>query len=298
MSLFVGIDIGGTSVRIAFFNDQLEIVHRCRPIMMAAVQTGDGLVEAIRKSLADEAVLAGATYESIVAVGAGCPGPLDLDSGQVLETPNIPFLHHYPIREKLQDALGCPVGLDNDANVYALGEAMAGAGKGAPFLLAVTLGTGFGWGIVLDGKVHRGATGTAAEYGLATIGPGEETWEDTISARGLVNIYKSLGGVAESPLEIAKAAKKGDENALGAWNKFGRVLGLSLSHGVNFFDPDVIVIGGAIAGAWEHFAPSMMETLHGHIFDKPRAHLKTVLAALGDDAPLYGAVSLVADSHR
>jgi glucokinase len=211
----------------------------------------------------------------------------------VVETPNIPFLSQFPVRQKLQDLLGCPVAIDNDANLFALGEAMAGAGKGVRFLLGVTLGTGFGWGIVLDGKVHHGATGTATEYGLAPVGSDGQTWEDTISARGVVSAYQALGGAADTPLEIAQAAEKGDPKARQAWEKYGHVLGLALSHGVGFFDPDVIVVGGAIAGAWEHFSPAMLEALYGHILDKPRAHLKILPAMLGADAQLYGAVSLV-----
>ena len=97
----------------------------------------------------------------------------------------------------------------------------------------------------------------------------------------------------DSPEEVSKEAAKGDDKALAAWREFGRILGLALSHGVNILDPHVVVVGGAMARAWEYFSPTMLETLRRHIFTKPRENLKVMPSQLGDLAALYGAASQV-----
>jgi glucokinase len=292
-ALAVGIDIGGTSVKIGLFNRDLELVHRCDTIASCELASGDELVEQSVESIGAGAAKMNGGIENIAGIGIGSPGPLDFKTGVVLNTPNIQILMKYPLRDRMKEVSGCPAWLDNDANVYVLGEARRGAGRGYPIVLGVTLGTGFGWGIVFDGRVYHGATGTAAEYGLAVWREEGHSWEEEISIRGLMRKFRELGGKADSPEEVHQLAEDGDSVALAAWSEYGRMLGLALSHGVNLIDPHVVVVGGAMAGAWEHFSQSMMEALHRNIFELPRATMKVAPSELGGLAALYGAASQV-----
>ncbi len=299
-----GVDIGGTSIKAGLFDASLELVHRCATVDTTSLSSGDELVELVLASIEAgiselDGGAAGLSVPDILSgtgltgIGIGCPGPLDINRGVIIETPNTPILNNFTLRDSMSRAAGVPAWLDNDANVFALGEARRGAGKGYPYVLGVTLGTGFGWGIVLNGRVYHGATGTAAEYGLAVWRDEDHSWEDDVSIRGLMRVYRDREGTADSPEEISRLAGEGDKAARAAWEEYGRVLGIALSHGVNLLDPHVVVVGGAMAGAWEHFSPAMLESLHRHIFTLPRENLKVMPSKLGGLAALYGAASQV-----
>jgi glucokinase len=292
-ALAVGIDIGGTSVKIGLFDRSLELVHRCETLTSGELASGDELVDQSVKSITAGVAEIKGGMENVAGIGIGSPGPLDFKTGVVLNTPNIRILEKYPLRNRMNEVSGCPTWLDNDANVYVLGEARRGAGRDYPIVLGVTLGTGFGWGIVFDGRVYHGATGTAAEYGLSVWREEGHSWEEEVSIRGLMRKFHELGGKAESPEEVHQLAGDGDKVALAAWLEYGRMLGLALSHGVNLLDPHVVVVGGAMAGAWEHFSQSMVEALHRNIFELPRTTMKVVPSELGGLAALYGAASQV-----
>jgi glucokinase len=288
-----GIDIGATSIKIGLFNRDLDLVHRCDPVSTTALTSGDELVKQVWASVEGGIGQMKVGVADLAGIGIGSPGPLDILRGTILETPNMPLMNGYPLKGRLREAAGVPVWLDNDANVFVLGEAHRGAGKGYAYVLGVTLGTGFGWGIVLNGEVYHGATGTAAEYGTAVWKEEGHSWEEDVSIRGLMRVYREKGGTAETPEEVNRLASGGDRVAGEAWREYGRVLGLSLSHGVNMLDPHVLVIGGAMAKAWEHFHGAMLESLHRNIFTLPRENLKVVPSQLGDLAALYGAASQV-----
>ncbi|GAF74745.1 unnamed protein product [marine sediment metagenome] len=288
-----GVDIGGTSIKTGLFNASLELVHRCATVDTTSQSSGDELVEGVLASIEAGLSELSGKLSDLAGIGIGSPGPLDLDEGIILESPNIPMLNNFALRDSMSRAAGVPTWLDNDANVFVLGEAHQGAGKGYAYVLGVTLGTGFGWGIVFNGRVYHGATGTAAEYGPTVWREEGHTWEDDVSIQGLMRVYRDRGGSAGSPEEVSRLAGDGDETARAAWQEYGRVLGLSLSHGVNLIDPHVVVVGGAMAGAWDHFSPSMLQTLRRNIFSLPREKLKVMPSKLGGLAALYGAASQV-----
>ncbi|MBA7656934.1 MAG: ROK family protein [Calditrichaeota bacterium] len=288
-----GVDIGGTSIKTGLFNASLELVHRCATVDTTSQPSGDKLVEGVLASIEAGLSELGGKPADLAGIGIGSPGPLDLDEGIVLESPNTPMLNNFALRDSMSRAAGVPAWLDNDANVFVLGEAHQGAGKGYAYVLGVTLGTGFGWGIVFNGRVYHGATGTAAEYGPTVWREEGHTWEDDVSIQGLMRVYHERGGSAGSPEEVSRLAGEGDETARAAWEEYGRVLGLSLSHGVNLIDPHVVVVGGAMVGAWDHFSPVMLQTLRRNIFSLPRERLKVMPSKLGGLAALYGAASQV-----
>ncbi|MFC1543020.1 ROK family protein [Candidatus Neomarinimicrobiota bacterium] len=291
--IVVGIDIGGTSIKTGLFNTRLDLLHTCDAVPTASLSSGDALVGKVLTSIKAGITKLEGNQADLVGIGIGSPGPLDIQGGIVIESPNTPVLNGFSLRDRMRIKAGIPVWLDNDANVFVLGEAHRGAGKGYAIVLGVTLGTGYGWGIVINGSVFHGATGTAAEYGPSVWREEGHTWEDDVSIRGLMRAYEERGGKAESPEEVSRLASEGDETAKAAWSEYGRVLGISLSHGVNFLDPHVLVVGGAMAGAWEHFSSAMLDTLHRYIFTLPRENLKVVRSQLGGLAALYGAASQV-----
>ena len=289
-----GVDIGASSIKTGLFNERWELTHRCAVIDSHTLESGDELVRRIQASIETGLQDLGGTLTDLAGIGIGSPGPMDINRGIILETPNIPILTQFPLKERMIQASQVPVWLDNDGNVFALGEAHLGAGRGYPYVLAVTLGTGFGWGIVLNGQIHHGATGTAAEYGPTPWQEDGRTWEDDVSIRGIMGTFHALGGQGETPQDVSRLADKGDEAAVKAWERYGMVLGLALTHAVNLLDPHVIVVGGAIVGAWDHFTPAMLATLHRYLWAPPREALKVLPSQLGDEAALYGAVSQVA----
>lgn len=291
-TLAVGIDIGGTFIKAGLVGRDLKLRQRCPPVATESLKNGDQLIAATLAVIDQTLASSGNSRNDLAGIGIGCPGPLDINRGVILETPNITLLNGYALRDQFAQAAGVPVWLDNDANVFALGEARAGAAQGAPYVVGITLGTGLGWGIVLDGKTYHGATGTAAEYGLSAWSDGR-TWEDHVSIRGLLRTFAELGGSADSPQKVSDLAGRGDQRALRAWREYGTVLGLAISHAVNLLDPHVVVLGGAMARAWDHFGPAMMESLHEHIFTLPRAQLKVIPAQLGGEAALIGAACQV-----
>ena len=291
--LLAGVDIGGTYTHTALFNADLGLVHRCDTLETRAMGSAGDLVEQILASIDAGLASNGGGRSQLAGIGLGAPGPMDIRRGTILDTPNLPILSHYPLRERMNQASRVPVWMDNDANIFTLGESIKGEAQGYPYVLGVTLGTGFGWGIVLDGNVYHGATGTAAEYGLTPWRKQGRTWEDDISVEGLMGHYRERGGSARTPREVAQLAGEGDPNARAAWRTYGEVLGFALCHGVNLLDPHIVVVGGAMAGAWDHFSTAMLDTLQSHIFALPREHLKVVPSSLGDLAALYGAASQI-----
>lgn len=291
-SIIAGIDIGGTTIKCALFTEDLEQIHVSKAMLTQDYAQPQEIVNAIVSAIRDGCSQA-APDATLKGIGMGSPGPLDLESGVVLDTPNIQVLHNFPLRQAISDATGVETILDNDANVFTLGEAMAGAGKGEPIVVGVTLGTGLGWGLVINGEIFHGAHGIAAEYGRSIWQNDDHTWEDDVSIRGILRIFNESGGHAETPLEISRFAENGNPNALESWSRYGKVLGFALSHIVNMIDPHVIVIGGAMVKAWKYFEPAMMETLHGHIFAPAQKGLQVRRSALGDMAPVCGAASLI-----
>ncbi len=291
-SVIAGVDIGGTSIKSAIFNDELEQIHLCDVLPTQDFAHPQEIVGAIVAAIRDGCNQV-APNTTLRGIGIGSAGPLDLDNGIVLDTPNIPVLHHFPLRQAISDAAGVQTILDNDANVFTLGEAMAGAGKGEPIVVGVTLGTGLGWGLVINGEIFHGAHGTATEYGHSIWQNDGHTWEDDVSVRGILSSFRKSGGQAETPQDISRFAGEGNPDAIAAWSEYGKVLGYAVSHIVNMIDPHVIVIGGSMANAWDYFAPTMMSALHNHIFAPARAKLQVKRSAMGGTAPLYGAASLI-----
>ena len=286
-----GIDIGGTKVAIGLVDNQHKLVSDISRFQIDAYDSGDSLVKKIVGEV--EELCANETQEDLMlsGIGLGSPGPLDLKTGTVLNTPNIPMLRDYPLLDSVKNVSGKTAAVNNDANCFALGEALAGEARKRKFIVGVTLGTGFGCGIILNKEIYVGATGTAAEIAHC---PYEGRYlEDFISGRGLSRMYTERTGVKAKGSEIALRADSGDSEALDALKEFGAHLGRAFAYFVNLLDPDYIVAGGSNSKDWQFFSDSMHETLNKYINDRPRTHLQVVPSQLGESASIIGAAGLI-----
>ena len=181
--------------------------------------------------------------------------------------------------------------LGNDANCFVLGQQIAGAAVGFQNVFGITLGTGYGCGIMVDGKLYEGSTGSAGEYASSPYLDG--VFEDYISGRGLKTIFKNLSGESSRPFLIEDLAREGDKNAIRSFEEFGGHIGNSLSYIVNLLDPSIIVIGGSVANAYELFIDSLKESLLSKIHEQPAKNLIIKQAENGEENALIGAAMLI-----
>ena len=194
----------------------------------------------------------------IICLGISAPGPLDSKSGTILDTPNLTILQNTSIVDLLNERFDLPIFLENDANLFALGE-WFNHYKESDIVVGITLGTGLGLGVVINGKLFLGAHGMGAEYGVSPYKSG--VWEDIISIEGLKRLSKQRMNEM-SPKELNRLASEDDSDALEIWNEFGDNLGIFTAHILNLLDPSVVIYGGGISGAYKYFSSSLIKKLN------------------------------------
>ncbi len=326
----IGIDLGGTSVRVGLFDEDLELLGS--ESMVTRVVDGplavlDDIASAIDR-LAEKAGTSRGALANEARIGIGSPGPIDLRTGTLGHLPNFPGWDYFPLRERLAQVTGLPVFLDCDANVAALAEWKLGAGREAKVdsLAMLTLGTGVGSGIILKGQLWHGMIGMGGEAGHVSLnrkGPlcgcgGRGCLETYASATGLVRLAvkaaEEQGATAElreltsreqgfTAKDVAQLAEAGDESAAKVFTELGWWLGLGLSALTNILDLPLIIIGGGLADSWKLFAPAMFDTLKEHsiiyrlgepsqreLMEADRTFIRP--ASLGAGAGLLGAALL------
>ncbi len=273
----IGIDIGGSKINAIVFNDG-------KVLKSAKILTSKNKREFL-KGL--EAVvgkmISGLNKKELAGIGCGLAGALDLEKGIVLGAKNIKILNSFNIKNWLEKKFGCKVKIDNDARCFTRAEYIWGAGMGYKNLIGVTLGTGIGGGIIIDGKMFYG-NGSAGEIGHM-IG-GEIYLEDLI-----VKDIKNFG--FSDPLKTYEFAKTGNKKAKEAFNKMGKYLGVCIANLVNILDPEAVVIGGGIAGAAEFFLPKARQIIKKFsVSPKSRKNIKILIGKLGENAGAIGAAAL------
>jgi len=277
----IGVDLGGTNLRIAAVNQQGDLMEKVTlgtRVALGKDHVIHDMCEAIR-------VLAVKYRDvgSLQGIGVGVPGIIDMKTGMLRESPNLPGWAQSPVQAQIERLLGTRVILENDANVAALGEKWLGAAKGLDDMIMLTLGTGVGGGIVLEGRIWHGMTGMAGEFGHMTVEPeGRQCGcgnrgcvEQYASATAVVRMAKeaiasgrapTLANAANSDPEFnAKAvynlAIQGDEEARKIFGRVGRALGICIANLVNAFNLPMYVVGGGVASAWEAFSPFIFAEL-------------------------------------
>lgn len=291
--IIIGVDLGGTKIMTGAIDLKGSVLGS--PVRKDTI--GNDEADAIIKRVTDsvEEVLKHMEMEikDVAGIGIGSTGPLDIGKGLILECPQLPRMHFYPLRKTIEDHFGVPVILNNDARCLVYGETMFGAGAGFSKVVGFTLGTGIGCAVILDQRIFNGSTWTAGEIWISPYGSG--IIEDFVSGRGVSKIYRSLTGTDRTSLEVYDLALKGDRNALQTWDEFGRHLAVPIAWAINIIDPEIVVLGGSITAAYKFFSNSMELHLRKQICPVPAEKTKVIPGKLGDSAGFIGAACLVLD---
>jgi glucokinase len=314
----VGVDIGGTNLVVG------SVPVAGGP--PAAMRTGSTLPERgpdaavedvarMAKEVIDETIdRHGVQRDAFVGVGIGCPGPLDVEEGILITTPNLGWTK-YPVRDRISERLDLPATLDNDANCATYGEWWLGAGRGTRWMAGVTLGTGIGGGVILDGRLVRGASGCAGELGHTTI--------DFTGRRCACGNYGCLEAYASGPNIAARAREgieagdhsilvdlvdgdlsritaqtvydallQGDEHAAAVMLETAKILGAGIANVVNLFNPEVVVVVGGVTRAGDHLFTPLRSEVRRRAFDEAVAACRIVPGELADAAGVIGAAGV------
>ena len=254
----IGVDIGGTTYSSTLFNNELNDIQKSKKQLIADCPSTIFFLESLSEQILN--LIKDSNKHNIKGVGIACPGPLDSQNGIILETPNLKILQNINLKRELELLLNLPVHIENDANLFALGEWFLNKGKNNEIFAGITLGTGLGFGIVINGKMYLGAHGLSAEYAISPVDNGD--WEDKVSIKAIKTItQKYIPNKDLSPEELFLMASNGNNNAIKIWEDFGNNLGLALSHFINLIDPHKISIGGGISNAFKFFNSSMLNTI-------------------------------------
>ena len=314
----MGVDIGGTKVAVGIVNDKGEIVAQGRRPMVAN-GTAEAALEAVSGAI-DSLVNTNAAQGGIQSIGICAPGPLDPRSGVVLNPPNLPCWRDFPLAEKIAGKYRVPVRVDNDANAAALAETRWGAARGYRYVFYTCIGTGIGTGIVLDGNIYHGKTGSAGEGGHVSIdyrgpvcgcgkrgcieilaagpaiGARARAKFDDNSSRQSAILELARGDVARITGElVGKAYAAGDPLAREILEETVALLTPWLGNIVDLLDPDVLVMGGGVAAMLQPFFDDIRSRLPRWCVNPHVADIPLLMAHYGADAGIAGGAALCAD---
>lgn len=296
----IGVDLGGTNLKIALLDLKYRIIRR-EVLSTRRFLKKESLISAIADSADKIIEHAGITRPDILGIGLGLPGPVDAKRGMVHFFPNVPGWREVNLEAILKRKTGLPVFLDNDAKLMALAEHKLGMAKGFRNSLCITLGTGVGGGIIIEGKLYRGANNASSEIGHIPIN--EKGPRCNCGRTGCLEAYIGNSRIMKearesfkreiSMEELSLLAKNRDKRALLIWSNMGRRLGVALSGIVNLLNLDAIIIGGGVANAGKILFGKVRETIAARAMSVQAGHVKIFKAKLGSDAGLIGAGILV-----
>ncbi|HTF99408.1 MAG TPA: ROK family protein [Nitrospirota bacterium] len=302
----VGVDLGGTNLRTALIRQNGDVLDK-QQVATRAHEGWKRVVTRIAECIVSAQRIAAEKHVVVGAVGVGAPGVIHRDTGIVVKSPNFPDWNNLPLKAEVEREVGLPIFIENDANAAALGEQWQGAGRGINSMILITLGTGVGGGIVLNGRIWQGADGMAGEIGHMTLIP--EGRQCGCGNRGCLEMYASARGIVQSYQEtlqrfslqapdgftsaqVYQAARSGDRNALDVMKHMGRMLGIGIANLINIFNPEMIVLGGGVKDGWDLFVDAMHEEISTRAFKVPAERTKIVPSQLGGDAGIYGAAAV------
>ena len=284
---YIGVDIGGTTFSSGLFDNSRNLLEKSKKELISNYHNRDELLYAI----ADQ-IKSLIKVNNIFGIGVSCPGPLNARDGIILDTPNLKILQNCNLKHELESNLKIPCKIENDANLFALGEYLNNKSKNIVFI-GITLGTGLGFGIVINGKLFTGGNGMAAEYGISPIN--NNSWETYNSIRWIEQKSLEIYSSKKSPENIFELALRKDEKAILIWKEFGRNLGNCLSHVINMLDPNSISIGGGLSHAFKFFMESMVESIKPHSPSYLENDIKIYESKLKENAAMLGATLLFND---
>lgn len=292
----IGIDLGGTRIKIGLVDKKGKVFLR-REVDTPSSSSRSVIIDTIVKNLEATIKDAGLKKKDVACIGIGVPGPVDSRRGIVHYFPNIKGWNNVPLKAILERRLRIRVSLDNDVNAMALAEYTFGAGKGARNLVCLTLGTGVGGGIIINGKVYRGSTMLAGEIGhipLNEKGPrcncrGIACLERYIGNRYILKRARKSFGRNITLESLSGLARKGNKRAEAIWIDVAKKLSVALTAVINLLNPDMIIIGGGVSKAGDLILRPLRKELKVRPMKGQALHVKIARAKLGGDAGIIGA---------
>ncbi len=315
--LFIGVDLGGTNVRAGLVDEEGNVLFRDKRKTLAR-ESLEAPVRQIMDCMAEVVSQAGLKFRDIAGIGIGSPGPLSSRLGMILKAGNLPHWVNFPLASVIAERTGVRTFIQNDANVFALGEWWKGAGRGYDNFFAMTLGTGIGGGAICDGKLLIGFNDNSAEVGHTSVDyNGVQCW---CGQKGCLEMYSSATGLVRMTLEevvnehwdtplseylkhpldlnsfiIYDAALKGDPFARYIFEKAGLILGVGIVNSLNLLNFERIAIGGGLAKAGDLILEPARRVLRERGFRSFNHLVSIVPAEIPEDAAVLGAVRLVMD---
>lgn len=284
----IGIDLGGTSIKLGRFAKD-GICLQANTVVTPQPSTPKAVLAAMVAAIAKVD-----PNHQARAIGVGTPGPTDVASRVAQIAINLEDWYNVPLADWLEAATGYPTTVANDANCAGLGETLFGAGRPFRNLIMLTLGTGVGGAIILDGQLFVGPSGTAGELGLITLYPDGPPCNS--GNRGSLEQYVSVQAVQRrtglDPAELGQRAIAGDQTAIAFWQEFGRDLGAGLASLIYVLTPEAVIIGGGISASADFFLPSAWDEIERRVMPTSRQDLQLLKAELGNQAGMAGAAQL------
>lgn len=309
----VGVDLGGTKIYTALADSRGHIISEVK-VPTGATEGSNAVINRIAETFYRVVFLAQPVRVAPLVLGIGSPGTLDPVNGVVYKSPNLGW-HDVPLVEKIKGIIGIPVLLENDANLAALGEHSMGAGRGTRDMVYVTVSTGIGGGLILDGRIYRGAWGGAGEAGHMVLDPDgplcscgrRGCLESMASGTAMANRAKELVAAGRgkailleaggnpgviTAATVSKAAGAGDPEAKKIISDAGAYFGMGLANIINLINPERVVLGGGALQVGRDFWDSMKKELTARTLAPARDKVRVVKSGLGEKSGLLGAVAL------
>lgn len=319
MAYYIGIDIGGTNIACGIADDECRIIARSK-VKTHAPRPYEEILEDIKQSVRLACGEAGIAPSDAYSIGIGCPGICNQESGCVEYSNNLGFVN-VPLRHDIEKEFGLPVFLDNDANAAAFGEYCAGAAKGAVNAVVITLGTGVGSGIIVDGKIYSGSNFAGGEIGHTVIVA--DGLPCTCGRRGCFEAYSSATGLVRMTAEAAElnpsslvaeiirvdgrvsartayiAMKQGDPTGQAVTERYVKYLACGIANTINIFQPDILCIGGGVCNEGDILLEPLKRAVAEQIYSKNSAkNTEIVICSLGNDAGVIGAAMLYRSAQK
>ena len=315
----IGIDLGGTFIKFGLLNENRQTGGALQ-LSTPRDRGADGLIARMVEGARKLATEAQVRWEDLVAVGIGAPGPAELARGVILAMPNLPGMENVPLSRRLSEALHLPVHLENDANAAAYGEFCCGCGTGSTHLVLLTLGTGVGSGLIVEGRILHGSHSLGGEFGHMIVQPDGDPC--ACGQRGCLERYSSAAALARRArraieagrssalsaalrrkgdldgTDVAAARQAGDALAAEVWDQGAHYLAVACVNICRILDPDLIVLAGGLAGAGAELLQPVAEHFRRLHWSLTPVRTQIVLSALGDQAGVIGAAAVAWRASR
>ncbi|MCX8029251.1 MAG: ROK family protein [Brevinematales bacterium] len=310
--MYLGVDLGGTNIKAGIIDDDGKIVSSLS-IPTEANQGWNRVLDNIKKVITNLI-----SDKEIKAIGIGVPGPVDFERGVIKDMPAISGAKNVNIVEEIRKTFGKPTFVDNDANNFALGEIVFGVARGRKYVVGITIGTGIGGGIVVDGKIYRGARNYAGEVGHMVVVPNGlqcncgkfGCWEAYGSATAIIrnalsykkrDIQTKLSTISDERIDakvVFDLAREGDEFCNGILQSAFFYIGIGIASIVNILNPEIVVIGGGVSTAGDFLLDPVKKVAFENMLPPLRENIEIVLSRFGNNAGMLGAAGLAKTEYK